>query len=537
MMMKVAGRVLVLCVVAGSACITPGPPGPVSGSAARKAVAIAIDPGKVIGPISPYVYGLNYQKAEGLHATVRRMGGNRLTGYNWETNASNAGSDWKHTSDKWACDNDGGRNCDKAGAQATNFVDQNVKLGLDSLVTVPMVSFVTGDTNGPVSEADKAPSKRWKRSEFRKNKPFEISPDPNDDVAYQDEFVKFLTAKYGQADAKGVKFYALDNEPALWPGTHPRIHPDKPSYKEIALRTEGLASAILDVDPKAEIFGPVLYGWAAYIALQDAPDAKAENETYGTFVDYYLAKMKELEHKHGRRLVHVLDVHWYPEARGGGKRITEGDTSPEGIEARLQAPRSLWDESYVEKSWIADTWKKPIRLVPWLRERIEQRYPGTKLAFTEYDYGAGKHISGGLAHADALGVFGREGVYLATYWGDLGPYNAAAYRLFRNYDGKNGSFGDTAVRVAATDVARMSVFAATDSKTPGRMTILAINKSQKDAIDADLAIAGGGCPKAEAFRLDRKSADIQALGPARATGEKIEAVLPPMSATLFVCTR
>jgi mannan endo-1,4-beta-mannosidase len=535
--MKTTGMGLVLGLFMASACITPGAPGPVSASPVEGAVTIAIEPGKVIGPISPYVYGLNYQKAEGLHATVRRMGGNRQTGYNWETNASNAGSDWKHTSDKWACDSDGAKNCDQVGAQATNFIDQNNKLGLDSLVTVPMVSFVTGDTNGPVSETDKAPSRRWKRSEFRKNKPFEVMPDPNDDVVYQDEFVNFLAAKYGKADAKGVKFYALDNEPALWPSTHPRVHPDKPTYKEIVERTEGLASAILDVDPKAEIFGPVLYGWAAYISLQDAPDAKAENGTYGTFIDYYLAKMKELEQKRGRRLVQVLDVHWYPEARGGGKRITEGDTSPEGIDARLQAPRSLWDKDYVEKSWIADTWKKPIRLVPWLRERIEQRYPGTKLAFTEYDYGAGKHISGGLAHADALGVFGREGVYLATYWGDLGPYNAAAYRLYRNYDGKSGSFGDTAVSVTVQDVARTSVFAATDSKASGRMTILAINKSQKDTTHADLVIAGGGCPKAEAFRLDKKSSDIQALGPARANGEKIEAALPPMSATLFVCTR
>jgi mannan endo-1,4-beta-mannosidase len=500
-------------------------------------VAIQIDPGKVVGPISPYVYGLNYQKADGLNATVRRTGGNRLTGYNWETNASNAGSDWKHTSDKWACDNEGATNCDKAGAQVTNFVDSNQKLGLESLVTIPMVSFVTGDTAGEVSDADKAPSKRWKRSLFQKNGQFSLSPDPNDDVVYQDELVNFLVARYGKADAHGVRFYALDNEPALWPSTHPRIHPDKPTYKELIERTEGLASAILKVDPAAEIFGPVLYGWGAFLSLQDAPDSKAENATYGTFIDYYLAKAKELEQTHGRRLVHALDVHWYPEARGGGKRITEGDTSADGIEARLQAPRSLWDKSYVEKSWIADTWQKPIRLVPWLRERIEQRYPGTKLAITEYDYGAGKHISGGLAHADALGVFGREGVYVATYWGDLGPYNAAAYKLYRNYDGKNGAFGDTAVRVTVKDVARTSVFAATDSKNPARTTILAINKSQKEALAADVMVAGGACPKADGYRLDGKGPDIQALGPATVQDGRIEATLPPLSATLWVCTR
>ena len=64
---------------------------------------------------------------------------------------------------------------------------------------------------------------------------------------------------------------------------------------------------------------------------------------------------------------------------------------------------------------------------------------------TEYNYGAGDHISGGLAQADALGVFGREGLYLANYWGDgpgngnLPTYIKAAFQLYRNYDGKGGT--------------------------------------------------------------------------------------------------
>ena len=37
---------------------------------------------------------------------------------------------------------------------------------------------------------------------------------------------------------------------------------------------------------------------------------------------------------------------------------------------------------------------------------------------TEYNFGAGTHISGGLAELDVLGALGREGVYLATYWGN-----------------------------------------------------------------------------------------------------------------------
>ena len=248
-------------------------------------------------------------------------------------------------------------------------------------------------------------------------------------------------------------------------------------------RTEATASGLLKVDPSAFVLGAVAYGWSEYKTLQDAPDAKENNATYGSYLDFFLAAMKKLEQKHHQRLVHALDVHWYPEARGA-KRITEKDVSPKTVEARVQAPRSLWDPSYVEKSWIAaDLGGKPIRLIPWLQEKIAARYPGTKLAMTEYNFGAGDHISGGLAQADALGVFGREGLTLANYWGDsagnshLPNYIKAAFQLYRNYDGKGGAFGDTAVAAAPGDLDKASVFAATDSKHPGTLTVLVINKA------------------------------------------------------------
>ena len=49
-------------------------------------------------PISPYIYGINQygnqNKYKQVKATAVRQGGNRTTAYNWENNASNAGSDW-----------------------------------------------------------------------------------------------------------------------------------------------------------------------------------------------------------------------------------------------------------------------------------------------------------------------------------------------------------------------------------------------------------------------------------------------------------
>src|SRR5882757_4013852 len=52
-------------------------------------------------PISPYIYGANNMQwgKMGSGYTLVRQGGNRMTAYNWETNASNAGSDYRHQND------------------------------------------------------------------------------------------------------------------------------------------------------------------------------------------------------------------------------------------------------------------------------------------------------------------------------------------------------------------------------------------------------------------------------------------------------
>ncbi len=503
---------------------------------------VTVSAGEVIRPISPYVYGINSQPFEGVGTTVRRMGGNRQTAYNWELNASNAGQDYNHQSDDWPCTVLGYTDCNVPGAQFVNFGLQNRKAGIESIATVPMVDWVTADKRGPVSEADKAPSKRWDKSLPQKPGPLTTSPDLGDGVVYEDEFVGALVAKLGKAAQGGIRFYSLDNEPALWPSTHPRIHPDKTTYAEMISRTEATASGLLKVDPSAFLLGAVAYGWSEYKSLQDAPDAAEHNAKYGTYLDFFLASMKKLEEKHHQRLVHSLDIHWYPEARGA-KRITDPDNTPKTVEARVQAPRSLWDPNYVEKSWIAaELGGKPIRLIPWLQEKIATRYPGTKLSVTEYDFGGGTHVSGGLAQADVLGVFGREGVFMANYWGNgpgngqLPSYIKAAFQIFRNYDGHGGVFGDTAVVATPGDLNKASVFAATDSKHPGTLTVLVINKEQHTAFNGKIALKGGNYAVAKVFSFDATSSNIRSLPDAPITNNQLSYRLLPMSATLFVCT-
>src|ERR1019366_9040449 len=63
--------------------------------------------------ISPGIYGINalangkapYLAADSAMLGSDRMGGNRMTGYNWENNFSNAGSDWQFNSDNWMTQN------------------------------------------------------------------------------------------------------------------------------------------------------------------------------------------------------------------------------------------------------------------------------------------------------------------------------------------------------------------------------------------------------------------------------------------------
>ena len=285
-----------------------------------------------------------------------------------------------------------------------------------------------------------------------------------------------------------------------------------------------------------------MFGWSEFMSLNSAPDSEKYDAQYGTYVDYFLAEAKRLEAKYHRRVVHVLDVHWYPEPRGA-KRVTERDASRRTIDVRLAAPRSLWDPNYKERSRITDQWEKPIRLIPWLLEKIDQHYPGTKLSLTEYNWGAGDHISGGLAQADVLGIFGRYGLYLANYWGD-GPGNGElpsqivnAFKLYRNYDDQGGKFSDTAVEATVADITKASVYAAVDSKRPGTLTIVVINKDQRGIYSGRFKIGGKvRYTRVAGYGFDARFNQLGPVSGARIKGDVLSYELQPLSATILVCT-
>ncbi|MBK7857906.1 MAG: endoglucanase A [Archangiaceae bacterium] len=416
--------------------------------------------------ISALVYGTN-QPGTNTGYTLRRMGGNRLTAFNWENSASNAGVDYMFQNDNRLSSSN------TPGAAVTSVLDEARTAHAAALLTVPIVDYVAADKNGGGDVRNSGANylmTRFKQNRAQKGAALSTTPDATDAFVNQDEFVAWVKANHGEVQT----LFSLDNEPDLWTSTHPEVHPNGLTYVELVTRSLAYARAIKSVWPEAPVTGFVSYGWAGYVNLQNASDASGKGE----FIDYFLDQVKAAEVADGHPLIEYLDLHWYPEAKGGGTRIIGNDTSTAGVAARVQAPRSLWDPTYSETSWVRDFVGGPIRLLPRLKDKIAAHKPGTKLAFTEWNYGGGNHISGAVAVADVLGIFGRDDVGLATYWKLNGaePYADAAFAAFRNFDGALGHFGDTALDATSSNAATASIYASVDAANPARTVLVAINK-------------------------------------------------------------
>lgn len=493
---------------------------------AEAPVAFEVD-GTQQWPISPCIYGTNQPEWQGhsRNLTLTRWGGNRISAYNWETNASNAGSDWQHQNDGYLSSNAA------PGEPVRQLVDAAQAARAAVIVSVPMIGHVAADKDGggDVNRTRDYLQRRFHVSTARKNAPFQFPPDLSDGKVFQDEFVAWLEKAFPQSrqDVRRTIFYCLDNEPDLWSHTHARVHPEKVSYEELVRLSIEYASAIKAVQPKALVFGPGSYGWMGYCTLQDAPDARGRD-----FIEFYLTQLKQAEKQAGRRLLDVLDLHWYPEARGGGERITADDARREVAAARVQAPRSLWDAGYQEDSWITnDVLHQPIRLLPRMLEKIERCYPGTRLAITEYYYGGGGDISGALAQADVLGIFGHQRVAAAALW-HMGQtddrFIHAAFAMYRNYDGLDGSFGNTGLVARTNDAERTSLYASLTGQQ--RVVLIAINKSTQ-TLPAEIRLRG--CPAAtQAAVYQLTAADSRPVARGLITADpdgKFRYELPPQS--------
>jgi hypothetical protein len=307
-------------------------------------------------------------------------------------------------------------------------------------------------------------------------------------------WVAYLANRYGKAGHGGVRYYNLDNEPDIWFSTHRDVAPVGLKYDQLRDRAYQYAAAVKAADPAAQTLGPVVMGWTYYWhspydgQREDWASPDDRNAHGGTpLVPWYLQQMKAYEQAHGQRILDFLDLHYYPASNNVALQAA-GDAATQAL--RLNSTRSLWDPTYADESWIAGVGPEGgvIKLIPRMRDWVQGNYPGTKLAITEYNWGAPEHINGALAQADVLGIFGREGLHLATLWSPPQPTQPAAFafRMYRNYDGAGGKFGETSVSAASSAQDRLAVYAAEEAAT-GALTLVVINKTG-GALAAPLAL-------------------------------------------------
>jgi hypothetical protein len=501
-------------------------------------------------PIKPAIYGIALSvlhEARDLHqwqlgAAARRWGGNVSTRYNWQIGTAwNTASDWFF------------RNVNYSGQPHytyRTFLDDDLTKGVQSALTLPIMGWVAKDMEsasfpvsafGPQRNVDSSRSGDVGDGYTKDGKPIPPGAPERTSVATSPEGVGRWVSAIKQEDAtrhlRSVQMYILDNEPMLWNSTHRDVHPQATSYDELLDRTLTYAAAVRRADPEAVIAGPAEWGWPAYFysAVDSAagvtlhPDRRAHGNV--PLLEWYLRELKTHEDKTGERLLDVVDVHFYPQGKGIGINM-QGGTDPATSARRLRATRSLWDPTYVDESWIGE----PIELIPRLKRMIQANYPGRGISIGEYNFGAEGHISGGLALAQALGIFGQQGIDAAFYWTYPDKDTPAfwAFRAYRNFDGKGGRFLDLSVPTSAPEGS--SLYASKDA-AGGHVVLVVLNTEPTTALRASIDLTQCGPVKAE--RVFTHTADapslVEGTAGARERGAVVQ-VLPPFSFSVLDIT-
>lgn len=455
---------------------------------ARAQIAVAVDPTADAHPISPLIYGVNFPSAGHFDAgrlTVGRWGGNSVTRYNYETDTINTAADYyfENIPGCWGsaqsyCATPPADPKESSGVNA--FLADMKTRGAVALFTIPTIGWVAKpppkyghpfDCGCPATAIPNQNS----FDPYDTNcgdglapgggSYLDCGPATNTSVATSPDWAKawvgYIVAKHGPAN--GQRIYALDNEPALWSSTHRDIRKTKLGYDELWQRMRDYAVAILEADPTAEIAGPAEWGWPNYFCSdadnvsQGCSASSPDRAAHGgqELVAWLLEQAKAYEDENGKRILHYLDLHYYP----------QGGNVPE-------VTRSLWDPGFTDPSWINEN----IRLVPRMRDWVDQHYPGTKLAVSEYDFYQHDQSVGAVTYAEVLGIFAREGVHVATAWSPPDPDQPAfaAFKLFRNFDGAGAGFEAVSVRAAVSGGAGVEAYAAVGQT---RMTVALVNEN------------------------------------------------------------
>ena len=518
-------------------------------------------------PISPFIYGAaggDRKAAVEMGLTALRAGGNPVTPENWQHGYSSKGADWYF--ENYGTETPPEKNW------LANFHGENKKFNLETYLTIPLMGRVAKDGTSVAFDIHKYPGQEsWvgkvqpadprgnagngRQLQADKDGKYvgvDIAPNPDDTSvvmtpADQTELLRFIIEKLGAGSATngGVKFVALDNEPGLWHITHRGMHPKGCSYDELWERTRTYATLLKKIDPSVKLAGPTAWGWSDY--FYSGLDSQRIDAGHGTWDDppdyaahdrvpltcWYLRQLRAYEKQTGQRLVDILDFHFYPQ---NGLYQAGKPNDPAVMESRVQETRALWDPTWQDPSWMGKETGHVIQLIRLMKRWIAENNPGLQTALGEYCFSGESDISGGVAEAETLGVFAREGLDHAYYWFCPVPNSSPyfGFKMFRNPDGQHTVFGDRYLPSNVSAPTDVSVHAARDTAT-GRLTFILVNK--RAATGARVTVKLNAALPAQAVTLYEYSrADRFAIGELptqQIAGRTITVDLPPLSVVRF----
>ncbi len=516
-------------------------------------ISISINASSNRIPISPLIYGVAFASSNqlaDLNFTMNRSGGNNETCYNWQINAHNLDFDWYFESYPDA-------SATPPGATADAFVANSKYGGAQPMITIPMIGWshklgagrsilYSYSTNkyGPQTSTDPYLPAAGNGISITNNTPITWN-NPTDayfltNSVFQQGYVQHLTGQWGFSTNGGVRYYIMDNEHSIWFSTHQDIHPVGPTMQEIWTDMLTYASMVKSNDPNALVCGPEEWGWNGYLYSgydqqwsgqhgdynpADNPDRKANGGW--DYMPWLLNQFYQFSTTNHQRLLDYFTLHCYPQ---------EGSVSGNAVDSatellRNQSTRVFWDTNYVDPSWINTN----IMLIPRMKTWVATNYPGTKIGITEYNWGAEPYINGATAQADILGIFGSQGLDLATRWEIPDPSTPTylAMKLYRNYDGQKSTFGDTSILTVVPNPDDLSAFGAVRT-SDGAMTFMVINKDLNNATPITASITNfNATGTVQRWQLTSANV-INQLANVTLTNKVLSDVVPSQSITLYV---
>ena len=530
------------------------------GTAQGPTVIINIDTAANRRPINPNIYGVAFastaQLAD-LNSPLNRSGGNATSQYNWQCNCDNRGSDWYFES------LDSGSSV--PGKLNDDFISATKAASAQAMLTIPTIGWVAklGPSRSKLASFSQskysytAQANDWQwfpdaGNGIRKSDGSKVNGnDPNDanipaNSTFQQSWAQHLVGTWGTAANGGLRYYIMDNEPSLWQETHRDVHPTGPMMDEIKNDIIDYSAKVKATDSSALVAGPEEWGWPGYFYSgydqQVAPSLGWDQSKYpdrqshggADYLPWLLDQLRQHDQQTGQRSLDIFTVHWYPQgsqALGLGSEAFNNDVSPAMSNLRNRSTRSLWDPNYTDQSWI----NNKVFLIPRLRNWVNTYYPGLQIGITEYNWGAEPAINGATTQADVLGIFGREGLDMATRWTtpDSSTPTYKAMKMYRNYDGLKSTFGDVSVLDSVPDPDTLSSFAAVRS-TDSALTVMVINKHLTNSVLAAVNFANfSGAGSTQVWQLTSANS-ITRLNDITFSGSSFNVSVPAQSITLLV---